>query len=135
MYKLKTNALAVKDYQALRGTTNWSPVPNHQVQKALEHDLFSVCAYVNGKAVGMGRIIGDGAIYFYIQDLIVHPELQGKGVGTAIMTAMEAFLDQTVKGYAFVGLMAADGVEAFYRGFGYTKRNDTSPGMFKVIQK
>ncbi len=135
MYTMKTNALGVKDYQALRGTTNWNPVPDLQVQKALEHDLFSVCLFSDRKAIGMGRVIGDGAIYFYIQDLIVHPEHQGKGVGTSLMNTIESFLDHRVQGYAFVGLMAAQGVEAFYKGFGYTKRADDGPGMFKVIQK
>lgn len=37
-----------------------------------------MCAYLDGKPVGMGRVIGDGAVISYIQDLVVIPEAQKK---------------------------------------------------------
>jgi len=33
----------------------------------------------------MGRIVGDGVTICYIQDVIVLPEYQGKGIGKAII--------------------------------------------------
>jgi hypothetical protein len=33
----------------------------------------------DGDAVGCGRVVGDGGVYFYVQDVIVVPGLQGLG--------------------------------------------------------
>ena len=43
----------------------------------------SVCGVVafaeTGEAVAMGRVVGDGAFYFYIQDVAVHPDHRRRG--------------------------------------------------------
>ena len=53
--------------------------------------------------VGMGRIVGDGAIYFYIQDVAVKPEHQGRGVGRQIMEHLLAYLQAQAPPKAFSG--------------------------------
>ena len=83
----------------------------------------------------MGRVIGDGAIYFYIQDVIVLPEFQKFGLGKLIMNQIEAYLNKNAPHNAFIGLMAADGVQKFYEKFGYRQRPGGRPGMYKMISK
>ena len=134
-YIVETRPITVGEYQTLRATTNWHPIQYGQVEMALKQDLFSVVVSKEGKALGMGRVIGDGAIYFYIQDVIVHPEHRGMGIGKLIMRAIANYLEDTVTDYAFVGLMAAKGVEGFYKSFGYDTRQQDSPGMYKVLEK
>ncbi len=134
-FTVKNDQLTVADYQALRGTTGWEKLPDAQVEKALARHLYSVTVFENEEVVGMGRIVGDGSIYFYIQDVIVHPAYQGQGVGKLIMEGIEDFLAESVTGHAFVGLMAAKDVHGFYSKLGYKARTDSAPGMFKVIQR
>lgn len=83
----------------------------------------------------MGRIVGDGAIYFYIQDIIVIPSYQGRGIGLLIMNEIEAYLEENAFNNSFIGLMAADGVQKFYHKFGYLERAETQPGMSKLMKK
>ena len=49
----------------------------------------SVCGVVafaeTGEAVAMGRVVGDGAFYFYVQDVAVHPDHRRRGLGTEVM--------------------------------------------------
>ncbi|MGX1929321.1 GNAT family N-acetyltransferase [Flagellimonas sp. 2504JD4-2] len=132
-YKVETRPITVSEYQKLRNTTNWQLLEDQKVAKALNQDLFSVVVVFEQDIVAMGRVIGDGAIYFYIQDIIVHPSHRGQGVGKLIMEAIESFLSATIQDYGFIGLMAAEGVETFYTSFGYTKRRDGSPGMYKIM--
>ncbi len=115
----------------MRQSTDWNQVDALMAEEALKNDLFSVCARYQGKTIGIGRVIGDGAIYFYIQDVIVLPEYRTQGVGTLIMERIEAYLDGHAKEGAFIGLMAAEGVVSFYRKFGYSKRPEGRPGMYK----
>jgi hypothetical protein len=60
--RIERRRLTVDEYQTLRGTTNWFKIEDKVVEKSIENDLFSVCVYDGQKLVGMGRIVGDGAI-------------------------------------------------------------------------
>jgi len=42
--------------------------------EALPRSLFAVVAVAEGEPIGMGRIVGDGAIFFYTQDIAVIPQ-------------------------------------------------------------
>ncbi|MED1425669.1 GNAT family N-acetyltransferase, partial [Bacillus altitudinis] len=63
----------------------------------------------NNQIIGMGRIVGDGAIYFYIQDIVVHPEYQKNGIGKKIMNTLVEYLNQNAPDKAFIGLFASQG--------------------------
>jgi len=86
----------------------------------------------DGDAVGCGRVVGDGGVYFYVQDVIVLPELQGLGWGARIMDAVMRYLDASAPPGSFIGLMAAKDVEGFYRRYGFDRRPDDRPGMFRI---
>ena len=132
-YTVEIRPIKIGEYQLLRNSTNWRQLEKEVVEKALDNDLFAVCVMHGEHIVGMGRVIGDGGIYFYIQDVVVLPEYQGKGIGHQIMLRIEHYLQQQVSSGSFIGLMAAQGVKGFYQKFGYRDRPDDSPGMFKTI--
>ncbi|MEX0289047.1 MAG: GNAT family N-acetyltransferase [Flavobacteriaceae bacterium] len=134
-YTVEIRKPTISEYQSLRASTGWGSIEDASVGKALKKDLFSVCIVHQKEVVGMGRVIGDGAIYFYIQDVIVLPEHKGKGMGSLIMEQIERFLLENAKANAFIGLMAATGVKDFYKRFGYLERPPQGPGMYKVVQK
>ncbi len=134
-FQVELRKISTEEYQRLRSTTNWGQIPNDHVSKALEKDLFSVCILENDKVVGIGRVIGDGVIYFYVQDVIVLPQFRNQGVGQLIMNQIENYLDQMAPDGAFVGLMAAEGTEGFYQNFGYQSRPKSGPGMFKNLSR
>lgn len=130
-YHIEEDPLTVREYQSLRQTTNWHEVPDDDVEKAVRGDLYTVKVYVGDHIIGMGRVVGDGGIYFYIQDVIVHPDFQNKGVGGMIMGRIENWLEEHATENSFIGLMAARGVERFYEQYGYKRRPDDRPGMSK----
>lgn len=79
--------------------------------------MYTLVAFKDGKAVGMGRIVGDGAIICYVQDLIIRPEVQGEGIGGLILETLKKFVIQ--EGYEgttmMFDLMCAKGREEFYK--------------------
>lgn len=119
-------------YAELRKSVGWYPVEEGAVVRGLEASLYSVCALDGETVVGCGRVVGDGGVYFYLQDVIVLPRYQGRGIGAALMDRLMAYLRDTARTGAFVGLMAADGVAGFYEGYGFSKRPEGGPGMFRV---
>lgn len=122
----------VEEYQRLRRAVRWGEMTDEGVATGLPNALFSVVLERDGEAVGCGRVVGDGGLYFYLQDIIVLPELQGRGLGATIMDAVMSFVEGAARPGAFVGLMAAEGVQPFYERYGFRRRPEDRPGMFRV---
>ncbi len=123
------------EYDKIRNTTTWDKLDLETIKKGLEKSLFSVCIYNIDKLIGIGRIVGDGSIYFYIQDIIVIPEYQGKGFGKIIMNEVIKYLDDNANHNSFIGLMTAEGVKKFYHKFGFKTRPTSKPCMYSVYKK
>jgi ribosomal protein S18 acetylase RimI-like enzyme len=125
----------LEEYRKLREAIEWGNASAAATEAGLNNSLFSVCALFNGEVVGCGRVIGDGGIYFYIQDVIVMPAFQGQGIGTDIMNALMGHLRASAHAGAFVGLIAAREKAAFYKRFGFQERPSDAPGMYLIIDE
>ena len=134
-YTVEHRVPGIQEYQQLRNSTGWEALTDDVVGVALLNTLFAVCVMWNHKLIGSGRIIGDGGAYFYIQDVIVLPDHQQKGVGTMIMLELEKWLSENTFDHSFIGLMAAEDVKAFYKKFGYKERDASKPGMYKTVSR
>ena len=122
----------VAEIKAFHTAVGWDNVDDEATATALNNSLFGCTVLHNGKAIGCGRVIGDGGMYFYIQDIIVLPEYQGRGIGKTIMNEVMNFINQTAKPNAFIGLMSAKDKAGFYVKFGFAERPPGRPGMFRV---
>ena len=131
-YQLVERDPTVQEYQRLRRAVGWGDMTDEGVAAGLPNALFSIVLELDGEAVGCGRIVGDGGLYFYLQDIIVLPEHQGRGQGATIMDEVMAYLERTCRPGAFVALMAAVGAETFYERYGFRRRSDQQPGMYRV---
>ncbi len=122
-----------EEYRALCTAVGWGEVIDFAAAPAsLARSLFGVVALEDGRAIGMGRLVGDGAIYFYVQDVAVEPARQGRGIGTAILARLVAHASAAATNEAFVGLFAAAGSERLYRAHGF-EVHDGMTGMFRVV--
>ncbi len=125
---------SVSEYKELRVSVGWWETDENATEIALSNSLESVVAMENNNIVGFGRIVGDGGLYFYIQDLIVRPDFQGRGIGKQLMDELMSCIIANAKSGAFVGLMAAKGLEKYYKSFGFKARNQDAPGMNLIIK-
>ena len=82
----------VNIYLDLRKKVNWIELTTKQAQKALDNSLKIVTVYDDGEPIGMGRIVGDGAVICYIQDLIIIPEYQGKHIGSMLIEKLISYV-------------------------------------------
>ena len=129
-YKIKENVLTAKDLLALRHSAGWGSSPERQIEAGLKNSLYVMSVVSNNKVIGIGRIVGDGATICYIQDVIVLPEYQGKGIGTTIMEHLLMYIRKN--GFEntniVIGLFSAKGKEDFYQKFGFYIRPNENRG-------
>jgi ribosomal protein S18 acetylase RimI-like enzyme len=85
-----------------------------KLRRACENSFAACFAFDGDKLVGMGRAISDGEYHASLYDLVVLPEVQGRGLGKAIMEAIHERLP--VKA---IMLYSVPGKEPFYRKLGY----------------
>ncbi len=133
----RENTLTVEEYLYLRRSVNWLPLIEEQAKKALKNSIYTITAYADGKPVGMGRMVGDESVIVYVQDLIVHPDLQQCGLGQALLQRIIDYAeDIRIPGtQLMLDLMCAKGREQFYEKMGFLARptNQLGPGMILYL--
>lgn len=131
-YMFVERAPTLIEYRALCAAVGWEAVINvAAAPRSLAHSLYHVLALYEEQVIGMGRIVGDGAMYFYLQDIAVHPDHQHQGIGRCMMEHLVAYLAAHAPPQAFVGLFAAQGTERWYAQFGFQVYGALT-GMFQV---
>ncbi len=131
--ELKENILKPEEFVRLRVATGFADIPVDHAAKALENGLVNVSAIYDGKLVGMGRLVGDGAMYWYLQEIIVLPEYQGRGIGRMIVNHLieYATVHSATGKFTTIGGVSAKGKEGFYQKLGF----DVIPnGIKKMVE-
>ncbi len=111
-----------EQFVKLRIECGWGEISLATARKSLEGGVIDLTCYDGDYLVGMGRVVGDGALYFYLQDIIVRQDYQNQSIGREIVKKL---MDKTLKraeSGATIGLMSAKGKETFYQHFGFQER-------------
>ena len=134
-YKIELRLPTVLEYSHLRTTVAWPAFEDRVIEVALSQTLFSVCIMHDDIIVGMGRVIGDNAIYFHLQDVIVNPAYQLQGIGDVIVEQCMAYIGKFAVQHTNIGLMCSKNREPFYKRFGFIERPNAlhGAGMIKII--
>jgi GNAT superfamily N-acetyltransferase len=74
----------------------------------------------SNKIIGSAFLLGDHASFFYVKDVMVHPDWQHKQVGSAMMKELTDWLDDNAPANAFVALIAPESLAPFYKQFDFT---------------
>ena len=117
------------EYVDLRVSAGLSRKSMEAAKIGLPNSLYSVSVRDNGKLIGMGRVIGDGACFFEIVDIAVDPGYQGQGLGMKIMLKIDAYLEQATVEGSYVSMIADE--PGFYEKLGYKLTAPDSQGMYR----
>lgn len=122
----------IEEFQALRKSVGWS---THDDSKHLvDHLAIPVYGVVaedttTGETIGCALVMSDNASFYYVKDVIVKLEWQKKRIGTALMRALCNWIDANGIPKSLIGLYTGEGLENFYKQFGFTK----AFGMVKTL--
>ena len=101
------------------------------LEHAFVHSLRILGAHDEEKLVGIIRAVGDGYSVLFIQDILVLPEYQRKGIGKKLLKSMLALYPEV-----YQSQLATDNTEktaAFYKSCGFLPYSEIGcEGFIKI---
>jgi GNAT superfamily N-acetyltransferase/uncharacterized glyoxalase superfamily protein PhnB len=108
------------EYLALFQAVGWANLTRPETaEQAIAGARFGVVAMDAGRVIGTGLILGDGVSFAYLKDIMVHPDWQGRGVGTRVVQTLLDHIRQTRQSRMLVTLFTGAGLASFYERFGF----------------
>ncbi len=118
----ETRDLPADAIVCLYAANGWSSANKPEaLGNALQNSHSLVSAWVSGQLVGVGNAMSDGFLVVYYPHLLVHPDYQGRGIGTEIMTRLMA----RYRDFHQHILVADERAVEFYRKCGFTRAGNT----------
>ncbi len=102
-------------------------------EKSLPASVFAVVAEdtATGKIIGCAFLLSDNAGFYYVRNVIVHPDWQGKSVGTSMMQELTRWLNVHAPHNAMVALHTPENLAPFYKQFDFLP----SFSMIRIIDR
>lgn len=122
-YTIACRVPEVQEFQLLRATLGYDELDDSIVERALDNTLFGVCAERDQLLIGCARVVGDGGLYFFIEDIMVLPGIGSESEVTSLIRCMMdeimQYLRQSAPPTAFFCIKDASAVEKPCRRFGF----------------
>jgi len=118
-YEVELTPPPLADYVRLRRIAGMTAFSEEAAARGLPRSLYGVTVRHDGRAVGMGRVIGDGGCFYVVTDIAVDPAHQRRGLGRRIMAALMAWVRETGAPTANVSLIADKPADKLYAQFGF----------------
>lgn len=109
--------VSAKDLSDLRESVGWNRMES-EYSNPLMTSYYHIAVYEDGKLVGYIDSVSNGVTDAYIQDLMVHPDYQGKGLGTELMNQMIAYLKENR--IYIISVVFEESLKPFYDRFGFS---------------
>jgi GNAT superfamily N-acetyltransferase len=133
MYTYHEEVPSCDKYNELREAVGWGTLDPDAVTRSLPRSLYVITAKYNNEIIAFARVVGDGGLCFYIQEIVVHPHHQKKGIGTEFMKHIFEYIKKNAADSSYLGVFVGKGLEHFYSRFGYWERPTSrmGPGMIQ----
>lgn len=84
------DAVLAEDLVGLYSSVGWSVYASDpdRLARAVAQSSYVAVVRDNGRLVGLVRGLSDDVSILYVQDLLVHPGSQGRGVGRALLASI-----------------------------------------------
>ena len=123
-----------EEFSSLRDSSGMKPRSVEAARVALKNTLFMIGLRNNeNKLIAFGRVTGDGATSFVVNDIMVDKLYQRQGLGTMIMKYIDEYLEKVSSEDSFITLVADIPADKLYEKFSFKPLNElTSKAMYRT---
>lgn len=117
----------------LYDTVGWTSYTSDldALEWGVRHSLRVVTARLDGRLVGLARVVGDGATIVYLQDVLVDPAHRRQGVGRRLAELVFEPFQQVRQQVLLTDDEPAQ--RAFYARLGFTEIRDHGRGTLRAF--
>jgi GNAT superfamily N-acetyltransferase/uncharacterized glyoxalase superfamily protein PhnB len=113
-------APTVAEYTRLINAVGWARYTDlSRAAEILAAARFIAVARDAEKVIATGIVLGDGASFFYLKDIMVDPAYQHQGIGQRLVAHLMARIKSSGASSALVGLFTGKDHAPFYEPFGF----------------
>ncbi len=105
-----------REISELRKSVGWNGM-EACYENSLNQSYFYICCYDENKLVGFLDVLSNGVTDAYFQDVMVNPDYQGKGIGTALM--IQAIQKLKEDNIYMISVIFDESLLNFYKKFGF----------------
>ena len=129
--------ISASDLEELRNSVGWKKINSNQLEKGLKNTKYKVKVLYDNKLAACGRIVSDGYSMGVLNNIIVKPEFQGKGLGKTIVTSLFNMVNNDLEvGDRFqIEATPTSGNREFYVKCGMKYKPDFQDGTYLWIEK
>jgi len=113
----ENTSVSAKQIANLRESVGWNRMESCY-KNPLMTSFYHIACYDDEQLVGYVDSVSNGLTDAYIQDLTVHPEYQGRGIGTELMERMIAKLKER-EIFMISCIYGAPDLADYYKRFGF----------------
>ncbi len=108
--------ITAKDISDLRKSVGWNGMEKYY-RKSISNSYLYICCYSDGSPIGFLDVVSNGVTDAYIQDVVVDPRFQKKGIGTNLINmAIEKLKSDNI--YS-ISVLFEEALLGFYKKFGF----------------
>lgn len=106
-----------QEVSELRNSVGWNGM-EESYKNSLKGSYFYICCYDdNNKLIGFLNVVSNGVTDAYIQEVIINPDYQGKGIGTNLMNlAIKKLKEDNIY---MISVLFQESLLPFYKKFGF----------------
>ena len=132
---IKYNELTAEEFIFLWQAVHLGDGPTlEQTKLAMDHTLFRISIYDGKKIIAMARMIGDIGLDFYIKDVVVIPEYQGKGIGTEAIKFVTSYYKDWNQFTLITPMDKTENIKFYTEKCGFKIVSTETDGNVKVVR-
>ena len=127
----------VNDFIKIREDLKWNSIPSSLVERAINGSMINISVFDDNKCIGVGRIVGDGALKGMLTDIMVLSKYHNMGVGKLIVTSLIKELEDMIRENECFQLEASPTANnrEFYIKCGLKYKPENQDGVYLWIRK
>ena len=108
--------ISASELSLLRESVGWNRMEK-ELSNPIMKSYCNIAVYDENELVGYIDCVSNGVTDAYIQDLMVNPKQQGKGIGTELMNRMIGYLKDNH--IYMISVIFEENLMPFYNNFGF----------------